>query len=75
LECGHASFFDVHVDVLAVTCGLVEGEFLDEEVLGAVFDGATDAWGVTGEIDGGGDGGVEGGEGVCWCGGGHGRGL
>tara|TARA_R110000868_G_scaffold226872_1_gene479512 strand:- start:631 stop:1296 length:666 start_codon:yes stop_codon:yes gene_type:complete len=75
LECGHASFFDVHVDVLAVTCGLVEGEFLDEEVFGAVFDGATDAWGFTGEVDGGGDGGVEGGEGVSWCGGGHGRGL
>lgn len=54
LERGHASFFDVHVDVLPGPGGLVEGEFLDEEVLGSVFNGAPDAWGVTGEVDGGG---------------------
>lgn len=38
LECRDGSFFDEHVDVLAVSCGLVEGEFLDEEVFGPVFD-------------------------------------
>ena len=75
LERGNGSFFDEHVDVLAVSCGLVEGEFGDKEVFGPVLDGAADGWRVSGEVDRCGDGGVEGGEVCCWGGGGHERGL
>lgn len=74
LEGGESSFFDEEVDVLAVSGGLVEGDFLDLEIFVSVFECACDAWDVTGEVDGGVDGGVEGGE--LWLGGGgHGRGL
>jgi len=68
-ECGDASFFDEHVDVFAGACGLVEGYFLDLEVFGAVFECAVGAWDVAGEVDGCGNGGVEGGE--LGGGGGH----
>lgn len=74
LESGESSLFDEEVDVLAVSGGEVEGDFLDLEVFGSVFECACDAWDVAGEVDGGADRGVEGGE--LWLGGGgHERGL
>lgn len=60
LERGESSFFDEHVDVLAVSCGLVERELGDEEVVRTVFDRASDSWDVTREVHGSRDGGVEG---------------
>lgn len=62
LERGEPSFFDEHIDVLAVPYRLVERELSDEEIVGTVFDRASDSWDVTREVHGSRDGGVEGGE-------------
>jgi hypothetical protein len=56
-----ARFYDEHEVVLTLSCRLVQGEFGDEEVFGLVLDGAPAVWGVACEVDGRGDGGVEGG--------------
>lgn len=46
--CG-ADLFDFAIDVFALAGGFIEGDFLDEEVFGALFEGAAD----TGELRGG----------------------
>jgi hypothetical protein len=49
-ESGEADLLDLGVDVFAFADGFVEGEFLDEEIFGAVFEGAADAGEMMGEV-------------------------
>jgi hypothetical protein len=52
------AFLDEEVDVLAVAAGLVGGDLLDEKILGADLELASDAGDGGGEVGGGGLGGV-----------------
>ncbi len=50
LEGGEFALLDEEEDVLAFASGVVEGDFFNEEILGAGFEGASDAGDVGGEV-------------------------